>query len=169
MLLNLKPSKKPCQLYLKDIEGRLFISLAWTTTPWTLPSNTALTVGKKIDYVLVKTFNQYTFEPSQVILAKNLVDRQFSGKFENVATVQELSSYEEGAKKIPYIILKEFKGVEILESRYEQLMPFTLPHDHPENAFRVIPGDFVTTLKTEQELFIQLQRLEQMMRWLQNK
>jgi len=94
--------------------------------------------------VLVKTFNQYTFEPSQVILAKNLVDRQFSGKFENVATVQDLSSYEEGAKKIPYIILKEFKGVEILESRYEQLMPFTLPHDHPENAFRVIPGDFVT-------------------------
>ncbi len=130
--------------FLKVTEGNIYF-LAWTTTPWTLPSNTALTVGKKIDYVLVKTFNQYTFEASQVILAKNLVEKQFSGKFENVATEQDLFSYEKGAKKIPYTILKEFKGVDVLESRYEQLMPFTLPHDHPENAFRVIPGDFVTT------------------------
>ena len=129
--------------FLKILDGDIYF-LAWTTTPWTLPSNTALTVGKKIDYVLVKTFNQYTFEASQVILAKNLVEKQFSGKFENVALVQDLFSYEKGAKKIPYIILKEFKGVDILESRYEQLMPFTLPHDQPENAFRVIPGDFVT-------------------------
>ena len=143
VVAKFKAIKETLPTILKDIEGDIHF-LAWTTTPWTLPSNTALTVGKKIDYVLVKTFNQYTFEPSQVILAKNLVDRQFSGKFESVATVQDLSSYEKGAKKIPYIILKEFKGVEILESRYEQLMPFTLPHDHPENAFRVIPGDFVT-------------------------
>lgn len=143
VVAKFKAIKDTLPEFLKVLEGNIYF-LAWTTTPWTLPSNTALTVGKKIDYVLVKTFNQYTFEESQVILAKNLVEKQFSGKFENVATEQDLFSYEKGAKKIPYIILIEFKGVEILESRYEQLMPFTLPHEHPENAFRVIPGDFVT-------------------------
>jgi isoleucyl-tRNA synthetase len=143
VVAKFKAIKDTLPEFLKVLEGNIYF-LAWTTTPWTLPSNTALTVGKKIDYVLVKTFNQYTFEESQVILAKNLVEKQFSGKFENVATEQELSSYEIGAKKIPYTILKEFKGVDFLESRYEQLMPFSLPHEHPENAFRVIPGDFVT-------------------------
>tara|TARA_R110000787_G_scaffold28923_5_gene78821 strand:+ start:69464 stop:72868 length:3405 start_codon:yes stop_codon:yes gene_type:complete len=144
VVAKFKAIKDTLPASLKNLEGDIYF-LAWTTTPWTLPSNTALTVGKKIDYVLVKTFNQYTFEASQVILAKNLVEKQFSGKFENVETEQDLSSYEEGAKKIPYLILKEFKGAEVLESRYEQLMPFTLPHDNPENAFRVIAGDFVTT------------------------
>ena len=143
VVAKFKAIKDTLPEFLKVLEGNIYF-LAWTTTPWTLPSNTALTVGKKIDYVLVKTFNQYTFEESQVILAKNLVEKQFSGKFENVATEQELSSYEIGAKKIPYTILKEFKGVDFLESRYEQLMSFSLPHEHPENAFRVIPGDFVT-------------------------
>ena len=119
--------------------------LAWTTTPWTLPSNTALTVGKKIDYALVKTFNQYTFEPIQVILAKNLVGKQFAGKFVEVETEAELESYSEGDKKIPYFILKECKGADLLETRYEQLLPYALPNDNPENAFRVIAGDFVTT------------------------
>ncbi|KAA3618864.1 MAG: isoleucine--tRNA ligase, partial [Flavobacterium sp.] len=119
--------------------------LAWTTTPWTLPSNTALTVGAKIDYVLVKTFNQYTFEPVNVILAKNLVGYQFSGKYEEAEAVGDLDTYEEGAKKIPYFILKEFKGVELEGIRYEQLLPYALPNDKPENAFRVITGDFVTT------------------------
>ena len=143
VVAKFKAIKDTLPEFLKVLEGNIYF-LAWTTTPWTLPSNTALTVGKKIDYVLVKTFNQYTFEESQVILAKNLVEKQFSAKFENVATEQELSSYEKGAKKIPYTILKEFKGVDFLESRYEQLMSFSLPHEHPENAFRVIPGDFVT-------------------------
>ena len=143
VVAKFKAIKDTLPEFLKVLEGNIYF-LAWTTTPWTLPSNTALTVGKKIDYVLVKTFNQYTFEESQVILAKNLVEKQFSGKFENVATEQDLFSYEKGAKKIPYIILIEFKGVEFLESRYEQLMSFSLPHEHPENAFRVIPGDFVT-------------------------
>jgi len=119
--------------------------LAWTTTPWTLPSNTALTVGPKIDYVLVKTFNQYTFEPVNVVLAKNLVGYQFSGKFFEIENEAELSNYGEGAKKIPYFIMKEFKGSELAEIRYEQLLPFALPHENPENAFRVITGDFVTT------------------------
>ncbi|MCW5518277.1 isoleucine--tRNA ligase [Aureitalea sp. L0-47] len=119
--------------------------LAWTTTPWTLPSNTALTVGPKIDYVLVKSFNQYTFEPINVVLAKNLVGYQFSGKFAEVENEAGLAEYVEGAKKIPYFILKEFKGRELEGIRYEQLLPYALPHDNPENAFRVITGDFVTT------------------------
>ena len=119
--------------------------LAWTTTSWTLPSNTALTVGKKIDYVLVKSFNQYTFEPIQVVLAKNLVGKQFAGKFVEAENEVELVAYQQGDKKIPYFLLKEFKGADLLEIRYEQLLDFAQPHDHPENAFRVIPGDFVTT------------------------
>lgn len=144
VVAQFKAIKDSMPTILKNIEGAIYF-LAWTTTPWTLPSNTALTVGKKIDYVLVKTFNQYTFEESQVILAKNLVEKQFSGKYEKVASEAEVTSYEKGAKKIPYFIFKEFKGNEILESRYEQLMQFSLPNDHPENAFRVIAGDFVTT------------------------
>ena len=119
--------------------------LAWTTTPWTLPSNTALTVGPKIDYVLVKSYNQYTFEPIQVILGKPLVGKQFAGKFVAVETEEELKAYQEGAKKIPYLVVKEFKGADLVAIKYEQLLPYVLPYQNPENAFRVIAGDFVTT------------------------
>lgn len=120
--------------------------LAWTTTPWTLPSNTALTVGPKIDYVLVKTFNQYTFEPTQVILGKPLVAKQFTGKkFKAVENEADLASYKAEDKQIPYFIAEEFKGADLVGTKYEQLLPYTLPHDNPEEAFRVIPGDFVTT------------------------
>ncbi|NRA91784.1 MAG: isoleucine--tRNA ligase, partial [Psychroserpens sp.] len=117
----------------------------WTTTPWTLPSNTALTVGPKIDYVLVETYNQYTFKPMNVILAKSLVNYQFSGKFDRVETKPELLEYKQGDKKIPYYVVKEFKGEDLVGITYEQLLPFALPHDNPQNAFRVIAGDFVTT------------------------
>jgi isoleucyl-tRNA synthetase len=119
--------------------------LAWTTTPWTLPSNTALTVGPKIDYVLVKTFNQYTFEPIQVVLAKNLVGKQFSGKFVLAASEDDFTNYKADDKKIPYQILAECKGADLGGIRYEQLLPWALPYQHPEHAFRVISGDFVTT------------------------
>jgi isoleucyl-tRNA synthetase len=119
--------------------------LAWTTTPWTLPSNTALTVGPKIDYVLVKTYNQYTFEPINVILAKKLVNYQFSGKFSKVEDKSELSAYKAGDKKIPFYIVKEFIGKDLVGIKYEQLLQYALPNDNPENAFRVISGDFVTT------------------------
>ena len=99
-------------------EGDIYF-LAWTTTPWTLPSNTALTVGAKIDYVLVDTFNQYTFEPTKVILAKNLVGKQFGGKKNiHVEDVDKLNEYNSGDKKIPYCIVKEFKGKDLLEIRY---------------------------------------------------
>jgi isoleucyl-tRNA synthetase len=119
--------------------------LAWTTTPWTLPSNTALTVGSKIDYVVVATYNQYTFEPVHVILAKSLVEKQFNGKYQQTEDVSELSSFSKQSKKIPFLIAAECKGKDLLEIRYEQLLKYALPNDNPENAFRVIAGDFVTT------------------------
>ncbi|ARS41346.1 isoleucine--tRNA ligase [Sphingobacteriaceae bacterium GW460-11-11-14-LB5] len=119
--------------------------LAWTTTPWTLPSNTALTVGPKIDYVLVKTFNQYTFEPIQVILAKALVGKQFAGKYFLAESDEDLNNFKAEDKKIPYTILGEFVGADLVGIKYEQLLPYALPYQNPENAFRVISGDFVTT------------------------
>ncbi|MDG5490468.1 isoleucine--tRNA ligase [Psychroserpens sp. SPM9] len=125
-------------------EGTIFF-LAWTTTPWTLPSNTALTVGPKIDYVLVETYNQYTFQPMNVILAKKLVNYQFSGKFHLVEDKSELLAYNSGDKKIPYYVVKEFKGADLVGITYEQLLPYALPNDNPQDAFRVISGDFVTT------------------------
>ncbi len=119
--------------------------LAWTTTPWTLPSNTALTVGPKIDYVLVKTFNQYTFLPSNVILAKNLVGKQFGKTFFESAETADFENFKAGDKKIPFQILAEAKGSDLVGIRYEQLMPLVLPYQNAQDAFRVIAGDFVTT------------------------
>lgn len=119
--------------------------LAWTTTPWTLPSNTALTVGPKIDYVLVKTFNQYTFEPIQVILAKALVNKQFAGKYFLAESEADPSNYKAEDKKIPYTILAEFVGADLVGIKYEQLLAWATPYQNAENAFRVISGDFVTT------------------------
>ena len=125
--------------------GELYI-LAWTTTPWTLPSNTALTVGKKIDYVVVATYNQYTHLPIKVLLAKALVGKQFSGKYTAVETEEALNTYEAGAKKIPYFLGQEIKGSELVGIRYEQLwQDAPLPLKNAEDAFRIISGDFVTT------------------------
>mgnify|MGYP001276748533 FL=1 len=120
--------------------------LAWTTTPWTLPSNTALTVGKKIDYVILHTFNQYTFEPIRVLLADALLSKQLGKKYEVVAEEKNLKSYKGGDKKIPYYIEAHCKGIDLIGIRYEQLWDEApLPMHHPENAFRIISGDFVTT------------------------
>jgi isoleucyl-tRNA synthetase len=126
-------------------EGTVYF-IAWTTTPWTLPSNTALTVGPKIEYVLVDTFNQYTFEPTKVILAKKLVGKQFGGKNNmEVESSDELSSYNSGDKKIPFYVIKEFIGKDLVDIKYEQILDYCLPNDNPQDAFRVIAGDFVTT------------------------
>ena len=121
--------------------------LAWTTTPWTLPSNTALAVGKNIDYVLIRTFNQYTFEPIQVILAKALVTKLFAGKFFETSKEADFMAYakEENRKKIPYEVLAQCKGADLVGTTYEQLIPWFLPAENPEKAFRVVAGDFVTT------------------------
>lgn len=139
-----KAKKDSLPDFLKNVEGDIHF-LAWTTTPWTLPSNTALTVGPKIEYVLVKTFNQYTFEPIHVVLAKNLVSYNFSGKFAKVETAEELSNFKDGDKKIPYWVGQSCLGKDLVGIQYEQLLPYVLPNDNPENAFRVISGDFVTT------------------------
>ncbi|NNK21123.1 MAG: isoleucine--tRNA ligase [Flavobacteriaceae bacterium] len=139
-----KAKEESLPSFLQEVKGEIFF-LAWTTTPWTLPSNTALTVGQKIEYVLVKTFNQYTFEPINVILAKALIGEQFKGKFTEVSSDEELSSYKAGDKKIPFKVALTYKGKDLLGIRYEQLLPYALPYQHSENAFRVISGDFVTT------------------------
>jgi isoleucyl-tRNA synthetase len=135
----IETSKSPFQ-----VDGELFL-LAWTTTPWTLPSNTALTVGEKIEYVCVTTFNQYTFKRSNVVLAKNLVNYQFSKGFFAVDAINELDAYEKGAKKIPFYIGESCLGKDLLGLRYEQLLDYCLPAENPENAFQVISGAFVTT------------------------
>ena len=112
--------------------------VAWTTTPWTLPSNTALAVGEKIDYVAVKSFNQYTFEPTVVILAKDLVGKWFKPEKAELS----FAEYNAGDKNIPYEIVAEFKGAELVGTKYEQLMPYAQPDGE---GFKVIAGDFVST------------------------
>ena len=120
--------------------------LAWTTTPWTLPSNTALTVGPSIDYVVVRTFNRYTHLPIRVLLAKDLIPKVFGKVFHQVKGIDDLQSYEKNGKQIPYLISKNITGADLVGIRYNQLWADApLPHDNPENAFRVIAGDFVTT------------------------
>lgn len=112
--------------------------LAWTTTPWTLPSNTALAVGPNISYYVVKTYNPYTYLPITVVLAKDRFNAYFNPKAEGLA----LEDYKEGDKLIPYQKVGEFKGAELEGIRYEQLMPWMRPEG---DAFRVITGDYVTT------------------------
>lgn len=119
-------------------DAEVFI-LAWTTTPWTLPSNAALTVGKGIEYVLVKTFNPYTHLPVNVVLAKDLLKGYFSEKGKD----GDFEGYADSNKKVlPWKVLKSFKGAELEGIRYEQLLPYVQPEGE---AFRVIVGDFVTT------------------------
>ena len=123
--------------------------IAWTTTPWTLPSNTALCVGPKIDYIAVRSYNGYTGEPITVVLAKALLNDHFNPKAAGLA----LESYKPGDKLIPYQVVAEYKGADLVGMEYEQLIPWVKPIDVDENgnwsvsekAFRVIPGDYVTT------------------------
>ena len=131
----------------KSIKGEedLYI-LAWTTTPWTLPSNTALTIGSKIEYVIIKTFNQYTFLPIKVLIAKLLIEKQFGNNYQAVNSISELEDYKPKDKKIPFWIKNVCTGKDLIGIKYEQLWSSSpLPLNNPENAFRVIEGDFVTT------------------------
>lgn len=121
-----------------DNHGDLFF-LAWTTTPWTLPSNTALAVGQGIDYVKVKTYNPYTHEPITVILARELCSKYFPEKNAELA----LSEYEPGQKDIPFVVDGSYKGRDLEGIRYEQLLPYAQPAEG--DAFVVVTGDFVTT------------------------
>ena len=113
--------------------------IAWTTTPWTLPSNTALAVGKNITYTLIETINQYTGKKSAVILAKDLVNKYF--KTENID--KDFKDYEVGSKDLPYKIIEDFKGKDLEGLKYEQLLKYAKPEDG--DAFKVILADFVTT------------------------
>jgi len=120
--------------------GEVFF-LAWTTTPWTLPSNLGLTVGGNIDYALVKTFNPYTHLPVSVILAKALIGKYLKPEGEN----GDFAGYNEKAKILPWKILAEFKGKELEGISYEQLLPYEANKTDNPNAFKVLVGDFVTT------------------------
>ena len=124
-------------LFSKTTEDVFFI--AWTTTPWTLPSNTALAVGKKISYVLVKTVNQYTGGVIVIVLAKELVVSFFKKENEN----KNLTNYTVGEKNLPYVVLDEFKGEQLKNIKYEQLLKYALPENG--EAFKVLIADFVTT------------------------
>lgn len=126
---------------LEQTAGHPVYFLAWTTTPWTLPSNTALAVGPKIRYVALNTFNQYTSQPVVVILAKDLIGKYFSAE----EALLNPEDYKPGDKKIPYRIVWEGTGADLIGLRYEQLLPFALPSESPQEAFRVIAGDFVST------------------------
>ena len=133
----------PSPLLLSSFPPPTYI-LAWTTTPWTLPANSALTVGANIDYVLVRTFNPYTHEPVQVILAKALLGRWFNekgrdGDFDGYAASDKKRS---DVSVLPWSVVSEFKGSELEGIEYEQLLPYVQPE---APAFRVILGDFVTT------------------------
>jgi isoleucyl-tRNA synthetase len=115
--------------------------MAWTTTPWTLPSNLGLTVGPNIDYVLVKTFNPYTHLPTNVVLAKALLYKYFKVEEEN----GDFENYLAEGKKLPWKIIATFKGLQIEECRYEQLLAYEANQETNGDSFRVICGDFVTT------------------------
>ncbi|MGA1048516.1 MAG: class I tRNA ligase family protein, partial [Minisyncoccia bacterium] len=123
-----------------------FYFLAWTTTPWTLPSNTALTIGEKIQYSFVKTYNQYTKKLITVVIATKLIDKIFSKIFYEVKSEKELASFDNKKTNIPYLICHEVPGKNLENIKYERIWDESpLPLDNPENAFRVIIGDFVTT------------------------
>jgi isoleucyl-tRNA synthetase len=124
----------------KNTDRDVYI-LAWTTTPWTLPSNTALAVGDKISYVQVDTFNQYTHKPVSVVLAKDLVGKYFAEKNKDL----KLEDFKPGDKAIPFAVVAECKGKDLVGISYEQLMPYLKPLYDAEKAFKVIAGDFVTT------------------------
>ncbi|PRD46258.1 isoleucine--tRNA ligase [Sphingobacterium haloxyli] len=136
-----KAQVHPLMATLVESEDEDVAFIAWTTTPWTLPSNTALVVGKNIDYVKIKTFNQYTGLPVSVILAKNLIGKHFKTEGQQAP----FQDYSVGDKIVPWEIAAEFKGDALVGLRYQQLMPYITSEELIEKAFRVIPGDFVTT------------------------
>ncbi|WP_343612315.1 isoleucine--tRNA ligase [Chryseobacterium oranimense] len=142
VVAQFKAKKETSELF-NEVDGDVHV-LAWTTTPWTLPSNTALAVGRDIEYVLVKTFNQYTFEPITIVLARVLLPKVFGKKYAE-GTDEDFAAYTEASKVIPFKIIKEFTGEQLAGTQYEQLIPWFTPNDSPEKAFRVIIGDFVTT------------------------
>ncbi len=145
MTAQFKVKKESLPVVLQNSDADIYF-LAWTTTPWTLPSNTALAVGPKIDYILVKTFNPYTYQKQYVILGKALLQNHFGKKFHLAESQSEFENFDaEKSKTIPYQIIEEFKGKNLVGIKYEQLLPYAQPYQDANKAFVVIPGDFVTT------------------------
>ena len=142
---NVKDTSITAQFKLKKTPGEFdefeedVFLLAWTTTPWTLPSNTALAVNNNVDYVFVKTKNQYTKKPVVVILAEKLLSAVFSGPY------APLGSIKDSSKQLSYQVVKTIKGKDLVGLFYEQLMPLVKPFENPESAFKIIHGDFVST------------------------
>ena len=142
---NVKDTSITAQFLLENNDAEFFKTknkiyfLAWTTTPWTLPSNTALAVNKRVEYVVVETKNQYTNEPMSVVLAEKLVSKVFSAPY----TISDKGG--EGKKQILYKIVQKLKGSDLEGLKYKQLMPLALPVENPEKAFKIIHGDFVST------------------------
>ena len=135
---KVKQSEHPAIPRLFETPDEEIFCLAWTTTPWTLPANNALAVGENIDYVKVKTYNQYTYQPISVILARDLVSKYFTKKAEGL----NLKDYQPGDKQIPFKISRDYKGSDLAGLEYEQLLPYV---PLPKPAFTVIVGDFVST------------------------
>lgn len=133
---DVKDTSVTAQFRKEGTENEFF--LAWTTTPWTLAANSALAIGEKIDYVKVRTYNQYTHDEIFVVLAKDRLAAYFNKESEGV----NFEDYKKDGKRIPYEIVEEFKGKDIVGQKYEQLLPYVKPNGP---AFEVIPGDFVTT------------------------
>jgi isoleucyl-tRNA synthetase len=139
VVAQFKAKKETSELF-NDVNGDVHV-LAWTTTPWTLPSNTALAVGRDIEYVLVKTFNQYTFEPITIVLSRVLLPKVFGKKYAE-GTDEDFAGYTAESKVIPFQVVKEFTGEKLAGTQYEQLIPWFTPDESPEKAFRVIIGDY---------------------------
>ena len=139
MTAQFKVVRNEASGFLFDDNSQEVFILAWTTTPWTLPSNTGLAFGKNIEYVKVKTFNQYTFQPVEVILARELMHAFFNPQHEELP----FEGYQPGDKKIPYRVVAHYPGRRFEGIRYEQLLPYAQPETG--DPFRVVLGDFVTT------------------------
>ncbi|MEC3878554.1 isoleucine--tRNA ligase [Parapedobacter sp. 10938] len=136
-----KDQVHPAMAMLFEEENEDTAFIAWTTTPWTLPANSALVVGKNIRYVKIRTFNPYTFEPVSVVLAKDLVGRFFKPEGQQIP----LKDYHRNDKTVPWEIRAELSGAELVNLKYHQLLPYVTNEELEQNAFRVIAGDFVTT------------------------
>lgn len=143
-LFKLKEAGQNLMKETSGIKDLTYHMVAWTTTPWTLPSNTALAVNPKFVYAIVESFNRYTHEPMGVVMAKELLGKVFSAPYSEVESAEEMQAYAKDGKNIPFRVIGSVKGSDLTDLEYEQLLPYALPMENPEKAFRVIPGSFVT-------------------------
>ncbi|WP_341656971.1 isoleucine--tRNA ligase [Blattabacterium cuenoti] len=141
--LKFKAIKNTLPEKFKNILGDIYF-ISWTTAPWTIPSNTALAFGKNIDYILVKTYNPYTFLKENIVFSEKSIHKVLLfHQFYPVSSSIEFDIYDRKKHKIPYVIIEKFKGKELIFSKYEQLLPWFKPYYNEKNAFQIIAGKFV--------------------------